>query len=59
MKNENDIFWSSLANYLAALLASCWPIGVPQRNEEIFAEPSNMYSLFTETFWSEDKNIEN
>jgi hypothetical protein len=29
------------------------PIGGPWRNEDIFAHPSNMYCLFTETHWSE------
>ena len=33
------------------------PIGGPQRNEENFAWPSNMYCLFTVTPWSEVKNI--
>ncbi len=29
-----------------------------QRNKEYFAQPSNMYCLFTETYWSEVDNIE-
>jgi hypothetical protein len=28
-------------------------IGGPQRNEDIFAQPSNMYCLFTEIHWNE------
>jgi hypothetical protein len=33
------------------------PIGGLQRNEEIFARPSNMYCLFTEYRWSEVEKL--
>jgi hypothetical protein len=40
--------WSSLPNYLAALLVK--PFRGPQRSVNIFVRPSNMFCLFTEIY---------
>jgi hypothetical protein len=66
---RNYVYWSSLPNYLAALLVyyplfqlqydfvKSLRIGGLQRNEEIFARSSNMYCLFTKYHWSEVEKL--